>query len=323
MEESYRKRWSVVVLAGGPSAERAISLESGQAVAEALRERGHRVRLLDPARESLEKFAWETVDAAFIALHGEYGEDGQVQRQLEKLGVAFTGAGAEASAVAFSKSAAKERFVRHGVPTPEYVLVERQQERSELKQKVAQLGLPLVVKPDRQGSSIGVSWVRDWEEFFPALDLCFRYGCRGVVERAIEGEEWTVALLDELVFPPLKIVPAVGYFDYKAKYEDQRTRYLFAAPGEEELAEQLVRTAQKACQAVGVTGLARVDFRVDAEERRPWVLEINTVPGMTSHSLVPKAAARVGLSLGELCEQMLERCLRRRRHKGGTGQTHG
>ncbi len=301
---------SVVVLAGGPSAEREISLQSGRAVVAALRQRGHQVRLVDPLQTDLQTYPWKNVDAVFVALHGAFGEDGQVQRLLQELGVPFTGSDADASAVAFSKSAAKERFAQHDVPTPPYALVHRSDEPDRLRRTAQALGFPLVVKPDQQGSSLGVSWVDSPDQLAAALDECFQYDAFAVLERAVVGQEWTVALLDETAFPPIRIVPAAGFFDFRSKYEDEKTRYLFPTPEQVVLARTLVETARAACRAVGVSGLARVDLRVD-QRGQPWVLEINTVPGLTDHSLVPKAAARAGLSLGELCEEALVRCLER------------
>jgi D-alanine-D-alanine ligase len=298
----------VALLAGGDSDERDISLQSGAAVQTALESRGHLVIHLDPGVVDLFDVDWRQFDVAFLALHGRFGEDGQVQQVLEEAGIPYTGSDAVASRLAFSKSAAKERFAQFGVPTPTYALVHYADDAARIDRLVSQVGYPLVVKPDAQGSSLGVSIVREPGELPAALRRCFEYDSFGVVEQAILGTEWTVGVLDDLVLPPLRIETAREFFDYQAKYHDDDTRYDFGSDWPSSEVQRIAETAAEACRALGVKGLSRVDLRVDAA-RQPWVLEVNTIPGMTGHSLVPKAAAHTGIDFAELCERAMRACL--------------
>jgi D-alanine-D-alanine ligase len=300
----------VAVLSGGTSAERVVSLKSGAAVSRALAEIGHRISEIDPAVVKLDSFDWAPFDAAFIALHGKFGEDGQVQQILEYAGVPYTGSGLAASRLAFSKSAAKERFIQHQVPTAAYVLIHESDTPHRIVQQATQLGYPLVVKPDTQGSSLGVSIIRDAAELPAALTRCFHYDAFGMLETAISGSEWTVGLIDERALPPIRISTSRAFFDYDAKYEDSATRYEFEFDVPKEQIERIVQTAQSACASLGTCGLVRVDLILD-QSACPQVLEVNTVPGLTDHSLVPKAAARLGMSLGEVCQECLESALKR------------
>jgi D-alanine-D-alanine ligase len=303
--------WRVALLAGGDSDERAVSLQSGAAVQAALSSRGHQVIHLDPAEVDLTGVDWSQFDVAFLALHGRFGEDGQVQQLLEEAGIPYTGSDAAASRLAFSKSAAKERFVQFGVPTPPYVLIHYADDNARIERMVDLVGYPLVVKPDAQGSSLGVSIVREPGELSAALRRCFDYDSFGVVEQAILGSEWTVGLLDDLVLPPLRIETPREFFDYQAKYNADDTRYFFESSSSPAAPKQpgcLSDIALDACRSLGVTGLSRVDLRVD-HAGQPWVLEVNTIPGMTDHSLVPKAAAHAGIDFAELCERAVKTCL--------------
>jgi D-alanine-D-alanine ligase len=297
----------VAVLAGGDSDERPVSLKSGMAVAEALDRAGHRVLHLDPSIVELSGIDWSQFDVAFIALHGRFGEDGQVQQLLDQANVPYTGSGAIASRLAFSKSAAKERFEQFGVPTPRYALIHYSDDLQQISRKAAEIGYPLVVKPDNQGSSLGVSIVRTPEQLPGALKLCFQYDASGIVETMVEGTEWTVGLIDLQTLPVIKIETDREFFDWQAKYEDNETRYIFDANVPHEVIAEMERVAQNACSVLGTRGLARVDFRLDAHNR-PWVLEINTVPGFTDHSLLPKAAARIGIDFVTLCDRIVRSC---------------
>jgi D-alanine-D-alanine ligase len=301
-------RMRVAVLAGGDSSERAISLESGAAVARALAERGHAVTPLDPAAPSFACADWSRFDLAFIALHGRFGEDGQVQTLLERAGIPYTGSDAETSRLAFSKSASKERFLQHGVPTLPYVLIHETDHTTRIAQHARKLGFPLVVKPDRQGSSIGVSIVRSSDELQPALACCFAHDAFGILEPAVIGSEWTVGVIDDLLLPAIEIQTDHAFFDYDAKYADDTTRYRFDYSAPPAVVQAVEIAGRKAAAALGTRGIARTDVMLDAC-RRPWVLEVNTIPGFTSHSLVPKAAARLGISFGELCERAIHSAL--------------
>jgi D-alanine-D-alanine ligase len=334
-------RRTIAVLAGGASTEREISLRSGSAVAEALRAGGHRVLVIDPADREISDIDWEAVecpaeisdgrfamtavtskpspvtriDAVFIALHGAFGEDGCVQELLEQAGMPFTGSGSQASAIAFSKSDSKDAFREQGVPTADARLIHFTDDHVRLQTAAEMIGYPLVVKPDRQGSSLGVTIVPARDKLLPAIEECFRFDSVGLIERAIPGSEWTVAVLDNEPLPPIRIESGREFYDYAAKYDDDRTQYLF--DGDAALIEQLKSIAVSACRAVGAEGVARVDFRVDPEGR-PWALEVNTIPGMTGHSLVPKAAAQIGMSMTELCDRALRSAMgaHQRRHNG-------
>lgn len=294
----------IVVLLGGDSSEREISLQSGRAVAEALTERGHAVTCVDPHETQVAQFPWQPGDVAFLALHGRYGEDGQVQRVLERADIPYTGSGPEASRVAFSKSSAKLEFLRYEVPTPAYVTIHQSNSIGRLRRLAEAVGYPLVAKPDQQGSSLGVSLVERPDQLHAALDQVFSFGTLGLLEKAVPGSEWTVGFLDGTPLPPIQIVTPHRFFDFEAKYTADSTGYDFEGSVPVAQRERIVRAALLACRSAGVTGLSRVDVRVD-EAGDPWVLEVNTVPGLTDHSLVPKAAARLGWSLGELCERSI------------------
>ena len=297
----------VAVLAGGDSDERNVSLKSGMAVADALAQSGHSVLHLDPAIVELSGIDWTQFDVAFIALHGRFGEDGQVQQLLDTAHVPYTGSSALASRLAFSKSAAKERFEQFGVPTPRYSLIHYNDDQLQISRKAAEIGYPLVVKPDTQGSSLGVSIVRSPEQLPNALKLCFQFDVFGVIETMIEGTEWTVGLIDLQTLPAIKIETDREFFDWQAKYEDDQTRYIFDADIPPDVIEKMELVAQNACVALGTSGLTRVDLRLD-EQCHPWVLEINTVPGFTDHSLLPKAAARMGIDFPTLCDRIVRSC---------------
>jgi D-alanine-D-alanine ligase len=313
IDSRLSRKLRIAVLCGGTSAERVISLKSGAAVSRALAGLGHAVHEVDPALLDLAKFDWARFDAAFIALHGKFGEDGQVQQLLEEAGLPYTGSGVSASRLAFSKSASKERFAQQGVPTAPYVLIHESDTPYRIVQQASQLGFPIVAKPDTQGSSLGVSIVRTAEDLPAALARCFHYDAFGLLERALTGREWTVGLLDHRAFPPIEIETDRPFFDFEAKYEDSATRYLFGSEDSADQVEHIVETARNACAALETRGLARVDLIVD-QTGSPQVLEVNTVPGLTDHSLVPKAAARAGLSFAELCQECLQSALREHAH---------
>ncbi len=309
-QDSKCQPLKIAVLLGGTSRERNISLESGEAVAKSLRDRGHEVSQIDPAHIDLNGLDWSNFDVAFLALHGTFGEDGHVQQILEMAGIPFTGSDSTASRLAFSKSAAKERFIQNGVPTAPYVLIHESDSAARIQQQALALGFPLVVKPDRQGSSLGITIVRSQEELPQALARCFHFDPFGLLEVAIEGTEWTLGIVDDRPLPLIQIETGRGFFDYEAKYEDDLTQYLFEFAFPTSVVKSIENAGRQAYTALGCRGLARVDLRMD-QFHQPWVLEVNTIPGLTSHSLVPKAASRIGLSLGELCEQTILTCLNR------------
>lgn len=298
----------VAVLLGGNSAEREISLKSGQAVAGAIAGRGHLVNPIDPAETNLDTIDWSGIDIAFLALHGTFGEDGSVQKILERLGVPFTGSNSSASRTAFEKSAAKKRFVERGVPTPEAFQFSHADSQANIEDRANRLGLPLAVKPEAQGSSIGVTIVREASQLAEAVRQCRAVSETGLVEKAIVGSEWTLGIVDDDPLPLIQISTDRAFFDFAAKYEDNGTGYHFDAKIDEATRSRIEAAGLAACRALGTSGIARADVMLDSAGN-PWVLEVNTIPGMTDHSLVPKAAGRIGLSLGELCDIVILRTL--------------
>ena len=301
---SSNRPLSIVVLLGGWSAEREVSLASGRAVVSALRSRGHDVREFDPAEMDFFAYPWAGADVAFIALHGPFGEDGTVQSLLDPMQVPYTGSGPQASRLAMSKSAAKQRFRNAGLATPSGHTVHVLDAKDSVFQKAETLGYPLLVKPDGQGSSIGVSILESGHGLDAALENAFRHDPLVVLEKYIPGREMTVAVLERRPLPPIEIQPGRAFFDFQAKYHDCMTRYVFDLDLPDAVVQHIEGTAVAAVDALGCSGVTRVDMRLD-QQQQPWLLEVNTVPGLTDHSLVPKAAQRAGISFAELCEQLV------------------
>lgn len=298
----------VLLLAGGPSAEREVSLESGAAVARALRKLGHTVDEFDPQSGTLDGLNRENFDVAFIALHGTFGEDGQVQQLLEEINLPYTGSSASTSRMTMSKRATKQQLQSRSLPTPDCYPIHPHESAESIRKKASALGFPLVIKPDAEGSSLGVTIVPDAMQLPAALARCFQYGPDGLMETCIQGQEWTVGVIDDVVLPPVQIVSAREFYDYEAKYASQETQYLFETETSSVVLESMQQMAIEACQTLNTDGIARVDFRLDRFQQ-PWILEINTIPGMTSHSLIPKAAERLGMTFEEVCERALESAL--------------
>ena len=302
------KSLRIAVLSGGDSAERDISLQSGAAVEDALSARGHQVTCVDPSETNLDTLDWNDYDVAFLALHGTFGEDGGVQSILDSVGIPYTGSNSETSRMAFSKSASKERFFQCNVLTPPYVLIHESDDAIRINRQAGTIGFPLVVKPDAQGSSLGVTLVETPDELPRALTRGFHFDSFCILEQTIIGSEWTVGLLNENLLPLIRIETNRKFFDYQAKYEDHSTKYYFDFALPTHVVKSIENTAHAACDALRTSGLVRVDLMLD-KLHQPWVLEINTLPGLTDHSLVPKSAARLGIGLGELCERAISSCL--------------
>jgi D-alanine-D-alanine ligase len=301
-------RYRIAVLAGGDSAERDVSLQSGAHVAAALAAAGNEVELFDPCETPLAQIPWKHFDVCFIALHGGAGEDGRLQRRLELLKVPYTGSGPAPCRLAMSKSASKERFLQAGVPTKPYLLFHLDEPIHEIADRLGSLEYPLIVKPDSQGSSLGVRVVHERGELADALRECRRYDDYGIAEPRIDGRELTVSLLGRIALPVLEIVHGGSLFDYTAKYSSPATEYRFETGLPDRMLEEIQQIAAAAAESLGTRGLVRVDLMLDADER-PWVLEVNTVPGLTAHSLAPKGAERIGLGMAELCHWMIQDCL--------------
>jgi D-alanine-D-alanine ligase len=300
----------VAVLMGGQSAEREVSLMSGQGVLQALRTAGVDAHAFDPADRDLGDLQREGFDLCFIALHGRYGEDGTVQGALELMGLPYTGSGVMASSIAMDKTMTKRVWLAEGLPTPRYVLVRREQLTSvSLDSLVASLGLPMIVKPAREGSSIGVTKVLQLQDLPAALAAAAQCDADILCEQCIVGDEVTCPVLGEgdaaRALPVIRIVAPEGNYDYQNKYFTDDTQYLVPSglpAGEEAAIEALV---VKAYQVLGCRGWGRIDVMIDAATRQPFLLEINTSPGMTGHSLVPMSAKAAGISYEDLCCQLL------------------
>jgi len=294
---------NLTVMLGGPSAEREVSLRSGAAVARALRRLGHAVTELDP-RERPWRLPPAT-DLVVLALHGTYGEDGTVQTELETLGVPYTGCGPEASRVAFDKLLTKQRCLATGVPTPRHVVLDGSSSWPDGWQP------PVVLKPLRQGSSVGLEFVDRREDFAPALERSLRHDCEVLLEERIPGLETTVAILDDEALPVVEVVPRAGGYDYTNKYTPDRTDYYCPARLSRATTARVQAAALGAYHAIGARDYARVDVMVTPDDQ-PRVLEVNTLPGMTELSLLPKAAAAAGLDFDSLCQRLVELAGRRR-----------
>ncbi len=300
----------ITVMYGGPSAEREVSLRSGAAVAQALRSLGYRVNELDPQGPE-----WELrkgTEVVFLALHGTYGEDGTVQRRLESLGVPYTGCGPEASRVGFDKALSKERFTGAGVPNARFTVIE-----SASVPWPMGWNPPVVLKPVRQGSSVGLQFVERVGEWGSALAEALRYDSRVLMEEKITGREATVGILDGRALPLVEVRPRAGAYDYQNKYTPGATEYLCPAPFDDGETSLIQEAGMKAFQAIGGRDYGRVDVIV-RPGGEPVVLEVNTLPGMTETSLLPKAAAVAGLDYAGLCQRMVELALAR----SGTAPTN-
>jgi len=305
------KGLAIGVLYGGPSAEREISLESGENVAQALASAGfdvHRV-VLDGSFTSKDAQALG-IDIAFLALHGEFGEDGRIQEILEAADIPYTGSGVDSSSMAFDKILAKRAFERRSVRTPAWMSLDV----AEMDPRGTPTGLylvpPVVVKPATGGSSLGVSIVRNEEQVQSALTKASEYGDSVLVERYIPGRELTVGILGETPLPAAELQVGGEFYDYNAKYKDGRTRIVCPAELEPAVAEKVQALAVAAHRALGCRDVSRTDIILDAAGT-PWVLEVNTLPGMTAHSLLPRAAGAAGTGFVELCERLLCLALKR------------
>jgi D-alanine-D-alanine ligase len=338
------KKLSVMLVVGGDSAERDVSLESGKSVFEAIRVLGHRVVVADPLhpdvpptedptaffenaeitaappRHGAEKYAarrnfltylkeYEMLgcDLVFNCLHGGAGEDGTFQAVLDFLGIRYTGSGALASAIAMNKDLSKRIVARDGVPVPNQLFVEPPHDgQNDIESRVMEMpALPAVVKPNQEGSSVGVTIVYTRDQLADAIEAARSFGGPYLIEEFIEGTEVTAAVVDGTELPLLEIRPKKGFYDYANKYTSGACEYLVPAPFDEHVADAIARSARTAYHALGCTGYSRVDFRLTPEGDH-YFLEVNTLPGMTSNSLVPKAARAVGIEFPELVDRILQ-----------------
>ena len=315
----FAQTTTVAVLAGGSSTERDISLASGKATQEALQEAGFRTQMIDPAQKDQMRLLFETpFDVAFLCLHGKNGEDGSIQGFLQTIGVPYTGSDVSASALAYDKSRAKSVYREAGILVPRSIEVNRQMVAEDeealdrIAKEVAREFLPLcVVKPVCEGSSYGVSIVGTEEDVKEALKKAFDIAERVLIEQFVQGREYTVAVVGSNVahaLPVIEIVPKNEFYDFASKYEPGGSEHLCPAPLSEEKTEEVKKLAIKAHQALGCSGASRSDFILDSEGRF-WILETNTIPGMTKTSLLPDAARAEGVEFPELCARLVKMAL--------------
>ena len=304
------KQYKIGVLAGGVSSEREISLKSGTAVFKALEGLGLDVKFIDVSdKDFCCKVNFSDIDLAFIALHGRFGEDGTIQEFLEDEGILYTGSGPAASRLALDKLESKIQFTKAGIRIPEYCIANKGADTAKIRP-----GFPCAVKPRYEGSSVGLSIVREQKQLEAALEKSFAYDDDAIVEKFIKGKEITVGMLDQVALPVVEIVTLDNIYDYEAKYRSQHTEYIAPATIEEEVAQEAREIAIKAHTTLGCEGFSRVDFRVD-EDNKIFILEVNTIPGLTERSLLPMAAAAYGLTFSDLCVKMLDIT----KKKGGNG----
>ena len=293
---------------GGPSAEREVSLRSGAAVAKALRSLGHEISEVDP--KNGEFTLLKKTDVVFLALHGTFGEDGQVQQKLEKLSALYTGCDAESSRIAFDKVLTKQRCAKAGIPTAKSIVA-----KSSQMPFPQNLTLPLIVKPVRQGSSVGLHLVEHAEDWGKAIAGALKFDSEVLVEEKIIGRETTVGILDGQPLPLVEVRPRAGSYDYQNKYTVGATEYFCPADFDPATTKKIQDAALGAFRAVGGRDYARVDVMVRSNGE-PVVLEVNTLPGMTETSLLPKAAAAAGLNYEQLCQRMVDLALKRKKTAG-------
>lgn len=311
-QEQIKGFGRVGVLFGGRSAEREVSMMSGSGVLRALRSKGVDAHPFDPAERSLGELQAEKFDRVFIALHGRYGEDGTLQGALEQMGLPYTGPGVMASSIAMDKIMTKRIWLSHGLTTPRFLSLDtRTATREQLRVVPDELGLPLMLKAPHEGSTIGIAKVNGYSDMQVSFEMCARYDSVVLAEEFIRGRELTVPVLgqgrDARALPIIEICAPGGNYDYQNKYFTDDTKYYCPAPLDAELTRHVQDLAVRAFNALGCRGWSRVDFmlrEVDGKAE-PYLIEINTSPGMTGHSLVPMAAKAVGMSYEDLCCEIL------------------
>jgi D-alanine-D-alanine ligase len=283
---------------GGSSSEREVSLRSGRAIYTALKKSGYDAVAIDVGPDVCSVLKKEKIEVAFLALHGGFGENGSIQGMLEVLGIPYTGSGVLASALAMDKEASKKIFLYHNVPVPPFLVLKRGQMQS------INFGLPRVVKPAAEGSSVGVSIIKDERDFEKALDKAFYFGPRVIVEKFIEGKEVHVGILAGKVLGGVEVRPSLEFYSYEAKYTAGLTEYILPPELDGEVYARANEAALSAHTVLGCKGATRVDLRIDPKGN-PFVLEVNTIPGMTETSLLPKIAGLAGLNFADLISGIL------------------
>ncbi len=304
----------VLVLMGGTSEEREISLQSGTNVCTALEKKGYQVESLDLNKDNLNKIADIAPDVVFIALHGKNGEDGTVQGYLDLLGIPYTGSGVTSSAICMNKIITKKLLSYEGLPTPDFIIMKKNTfDRAcfVVRSMVQKFGLPMVVKAATQGSSIGTYIVKKEEGILPAIEAAFQYDDEVLVEKYIDGILLTASVLgneNPCVLPIIEITSSNEFYDYESKYTPGMCEHIVPAGIAQELQDKICRISEEAYKLLSCRGFARIDFMVD-KQGQPYILEINTIPGLTDMSLVPDAARAVGISYEDLIERLLELAL--------------
>jgi len=301
----------ITVLMGGPSAEREISLLSGSAIADALESVGHQVTRADISPQDTAALDREGMDVVFIALHGEFGESGEVQELCEARGLRYTGSNERASRVGMDKAASKQILKRGGLTTPDWMIVEEFHSADQIAQWLNELPPPVVLKPVDGGSSVDITIATDLPQRDEALEYLVDKYSRAMLERYLPGREFTVGIIGNSVLPVMEIVPDGRFYDYRAKYDDDaKTSYVFNHGLDEQIVKRMQEDALNAHRILGCCDVSRVDFILD-HAGVPNVLEINTIPGFTSHSLIPKAAAAAGISFEKLVDGIVAMAMNR------------
>jgi D-alanine-D-alanine ligase len=303
VKESSLKKRRVGVLMGGFSREREISLKTGKAIVKALTEKGYAADGIDVGRDLADVLLKEKIELAFLALHGKFGEDGTVQGMLEMMRIPYTGSGVLASALALHKVLTKKVIACENIPTPRYEVLSRE-EIEKKRVEGSSLPFPRVVKPAREGSTIGISIVREEKDWLPALKEAARYDEEVLVEGFIAGKEITVGILENIPLPIVEIVPRSGFYDYHSKYTKGETEYVIPARIGREKYLYAQEISMRAFRALRCSGCVRVDLMTDQEEN-PYVIDLNTMPGMTETSLLPQAAGYAGIPFEDLIERIL------------------
>ncbi len=298
-------RKKIGVLMGGLSAEREVSLKSGEAILKALRDKGYDAFPVDVDRNVAERLRAERIEISFIALHGKYGEDGAIQGMLEVMGIPYTGSSVIASALGMDKIFSKKIFEFHKLPVGQYYVLEKKDLERGKGKGGGGFGFPVVVKPVSEGSSVGVSIVSDEKGLNDAFDIAFKYGDEIIIEKYIKGREVQVGILGEKALGAIEIIPKKAFYDYEAKYTANMAEHIFPAQLPEELYKKILELGLAAHRALGCKGYSRVDMLIDSDSR-PFLLEVNTLPGMTNISLLPEIARGVGIDFTTLVEAILK-----------------
>ncbi|MCU0651912.1 MAG: D-alanine--D-alanine ligase [Candidatus Omnitrophica bacterium] len=296
------------VLMGGSSSEREVSLKSGKAVYESLKQAGLDVIGIDitsdKADDNINLIKSEKIDCAFLALHGRFGEDGAIQEILENVNIPYTGSGVLSSKLSMDKIASRKVLEVYNLAVPKYIIIDKVSQNDNLSLSAC-LGLPLVIKPATHGSSIGLSIPEKEEEIKPALELAFKFDDKVVAEEYIRGRELTVGILEDEALPVIEIVPKKRFFDYEAKYQAGFTEYIVPAVLEENIAKLVQSAALKTHKLLGCFGCSRVDI-ILSRDNTPYILELNSIPGFTPTSLLPKAAKVAGIEFSQLCFKLIQ-----------------